>query len=142
MNLTNNIISLKNISKTYYKAQGELLSIKNISFDVHKNDFIAIIGPSGCGKSTLLNIICEIDKDYEGTIIAKENLVIGYMLQNDSLFEWLTVLQNACLGLKINKNLTTSNKEYVEKLLIKYGLKDFINKKVSELSGGMKQRVV
>ncbi|MEG1143713.1 MAG: ATP-binding cassette domain-containing protein, partial [Bacilli bacterium] len=141
MNLTNNIISLKNISKTYYKAQGELLSIKNISFDVHKNDFIAIIGPSGCGKSTLLNIICEIDKDYEGTIIAKENLVIGYMLQNDSLFEWLTVLQNACLGLKINKNLTTSNKEYVEKLLIKYGLKDFINKKVSELSGGMKQRV-
>ena len=63
------------------------------------------------------------------------------MLQEDALFPWLSVFDNACLGLKIEKKLTKENISYVKELLTKYGLEDFINKKVNDLSGGMRQRV-
>ena len=69
MNSTNKILSLKNISKTYYTLKDETKVLDNISFDVYQNDFIGIIGPSGCGKSTILNIISNLDKDYSGKII-------------------------------------------------------------------------
>lgn len=141
MNSTNKILSLKNISKTYYTLKDETKVLDNISFDVYQNDFIGIIGPSGCGKSTILNIISNLDKDYSGKIIKDENIKIGYMLQEHALFEWLTILDNALLGLKITKTLNDENKEYVISLLNKYGLKDYINKYPNELSGGMKQRL-
>ena len=64
------------------------------------------------------------------------------MFQNDCLFPWLTILDNCLIGLKIQKQLTKGNIEYVKKLLTNYGLKDFINSYPSNLSGGMKQRVV
>ncbi|MPM35885.1 Aliphatic sulfonates import ATP-binding protein SsuB [bioreactor metagenome] len=69
------------------------------------------------------------------------NSRIGYMLQKDHLFEWLTIFENACLGLDIQNQLTTKNKEYVHFLCNKYGLSDFENRHPSELSGGMRQRV-
>lgn len=69
------------------------------------------------------------------------NSRIGYMLQKDHLFEWLTIFENACLGLEIQKQLTTKNKEYVHFLCNKYGLSGFENRHPSELSGGMRQRV-
>ena len=62
------------------------------------------------------------------------------MLQKDHLFEWLTVFENACLGLRIQKKLTSETKEYVSNLFKKYGLSGFENKRPSELSGGMRQR--
>jgi NitT/TauT family transport system ATP-binding protein len=63
------------------------------------------------------------------------------MLQDDSLFDWLTVYENAIIGLKIKHLLTSNNIKYVKDLLIKYGLKDFMNKYPKSLSGGMRQRV-
>ena len=63
------------------------------------------------------------------------------MLQDDLLFEWLTIYDNCLLGLKIQKKLNSENKKYVLDLLEKYGLKDFINMYPSNLSGGMRQRV-
>ena len=66
---------------------------------------------------------------------------IGYMFQNDCLFPWLTILDNCLIGLKIQKQLTKENIDYVKQLLTNYGLKDFINSYPSNLSGGMKQRV-
>ena len=63
------------------------------------------------------------------------------MFQYDALFNWLTIYENATLGLKIQKKDTKENLEYVKLLLKKYGLEEFINKKPYELSGGMKQRV-
>ena len=64
------------------------------------------------------------------------------MLQNDALFPWLTIFDNAILGLKIAKKDTLENKEYVKNLLKTYNLEEFINKYPNELSGGMRQRVV
>lgn len=135
------ILKIENLNKTYHSLKGEVLTIKDFSLDIKENSFISIIGTSGCGKSTILNIISNLDKDYEGNIIFDRDRIVGYMLQDDSLFEWLTVLENAILGLKIQKKDTKENIEYVKNLLIKYGLKDFINKHPSHLSGGMRQRV-
>ena len=66
---------------------------------------------------------------------------MGYMLQNDTLFPWLNILDNTLLGLKVEKNITKENIQKVTKLLETYGLKDFIKKYPNNLSGGMRQRV-
>lgn len=58
----NNVISIKNLSKTYHNKQGELLAIKDFSYDFQEGDYIAIVGPSGCGKSTILSILAELEK--------------------------------------------------------------------------------
>lgn len=136
------ILSVENLSKVFYTKEGEIKAIDKISFDVNKNDFICIVGSSGCGKSTLLNIIAGLDKPSNGNItFYKKNTIIGYMLQEDALLPYLTILDNALLGLEIKKIKTRENIEYVKNLLTTYGLKDFMNKYPKELSGGMKQRV-
>lgn len=138
----NNIVQIKNISKDFYSKNKITTAIKDISLDVKDGEFVAIVGPSGCGKSTLLNILCNLDKPTSGQIILKNNAKIGYMLQQDCLFPWLTIFDNCCIGLKIENKLTKENKEYVKNLLYTYGLKDFINSYPNSLSGGMRQRVV
>ncbi len=141
MNLTNKILSVNNVSKSYYSLNGETNALDNISFDLYEGEFLGIIGPSGCGKSSILNIISGLDKEYKGKIYIKDGIKIGYMFQEDALFPWLTILDNALLGLKISKKLNQENKNYVLNLLKKYGLYDFRNKYPNELSGGMKQRL-
>lgn len=136
----NKILSLEHISKTFYTPNGEINAIKDITFDINKGEIIGIVGSSGCGKSTLLNIIDELDKEYNGKIF-KEKIKIAYMLQSDCLLPWLSVLDNACIGLKLENNLTQENIDYVKDLLKKFGLENFINSKPNNLSGGMKQRV-
>ena len=140
--MNNIILTLKNLSKTYYTKSGETLAIKNFSYDVKENTIIAIVGPSGCGKSTLLNIIGNLEEKTSGEIIFKNNKnKIGYMFQNDCLFPWLNILDNCLIGLKIKNELTEEKKEYVINLLTNYGLKDFIYSYPNNLSGGMRQRV-
>jgi len=136
----NSVLTIKNISKNYYTLKEEIKAIDNITLDIKKGDFISIVGPSGCGKSTLLSILNKQEKQTTGNINYYNNS-IGYMLQEDALFDWLNVLDNCLLGLKINKQLSIENKEYVLKLLCKYGLKDFIYSYPNSLSGGMRQRV-
>ena len=140
MNLTN-ILNVNNLSKTYHSKNGEIIAVNNISFNVNKEEFVGIIGPSGCGKSSILNIISNLDTKYKGKISVNKNIKIAYMLQEDALFPWLTILENVLLGLKIKKQLTKENKDYTIMLLKKYGLYEFRNKYPKELSGGMKQRV-
>lgn len=141
--MKNNLLTIKNLSKTYYTKEKEILAIDNISLDIPKNSITAIVGPSGCGKSTLLNIIGNLESKTEGTINFEKNKnKIGYMFQSDCLFPWLTILDNCLLGLKLKKELTQERKEYVINLLRNYGLKDFMNTYPNNLSGGMKQRVL
>ena len=137
----NKIIQIDNLSKKYYDKKHEILALRNITLDVYDGEFLVIVGPSGCGKSTLLNIIGNIDKKHGGNISISDNIKIGYMLQSDCLFSWLTILDNALLGLKINDMLTEDNINYVKELLSTYGLAEFMDSYPSSLSGGMKQRV-
>lgn len=139
--LMNSILSIRNLFKSYNSKSGEVVAIDGLNFEVMEGEFLSIIGSSGCGKSTILNILSGLDKDYEGTYEYKEGVTFSYMLQEDALFPWLTVLENTLIGLKIQKKYTKENVEYVKHLLCKYGLEDFMNTKISNLSGGMKQRV-
>ena len=136
-----NLIEINNLSKSYYSIKEETKVIDNISFILKENEHLGIIGPSGCGKSSLLNILSLLDKEYDGTIKYKDNIKIGYMFQNDLLFDHLTIYDNCTLGLKINKKLDNESKEYVNYLLKKYNLYKYKNNYPNELSGGMRQRV-
>ncbi len=140
--MNNKLLEIKNLSKKYHTKDGEILAISNINMEVYEKEFISLVGSSGCGKSTLLNIIAGLDKESEGEIhFEKENPKIGYMFQSDCLFPWLTIYENALLGLKIQKEITKEREDYVLSLLKKYNLYDFKDKYPSCLSGGMKQRV-
>lgn len=136
------ILEIKNLHKKYHNMSGEVTAIEDISLNVKNGEFIAIVGPSGCGKSTLLSILCGLEDKSNGEIIIKDNKKLGYMLQQDCLFPWLTILDNCLIGLKIENKLNKENKESVISLLKTYGLGDFIYKYPSSLSGGMRQRVL
>ena len=135
------ILKINNLSKTYYTKKNEIHAVDNFNLELKEGEFIAIVGPSGCGKSTILSILSGIDNDYKGTIIKNKNINFGYMLQQDALFNWRTILDNTLIGLEIQNKLTDENIEYVKNLLNTYGLKDFIDNYPSSLSGGMRQRV-
>ena len=138
----NNILKINKLCKTYYTKLGCVEALKNVNLDVREGEIIGVIGNSGCGKSTLLSILSKLDKSTSGSIESKYgDYTVGYMLQNDALFPWLTILDNATLGLKIKNIKTNENIEYTKKLLETYGLGDFMYKYPSSLSGGMKQRV-
>ena len=136
------ILVIENLTKIYHSKDGETLAIKDLNLKIKEGEFVAIVGPSGCGKSTLLSILCNLENKSDGNIIFKnKNPKLGYMLQEDTLFPWLNILDNCLLGLKVQKKITKENKNKVLNLLETYGLKDFIKKYPDNLSGGMRQRV-
>ena len=140
-NTSNDILIINNLSKIYHTNTREITAIKNLNINIKEGEGVAIVGPSGCGKTTLLSILCGLEKESDGTItFPKGKAKMGYMLQNDTLFPWLNILDNALLGLKVEKNITKDSKNKVINLLKTYGLEDFIYKYPSNLSGGMKQR--
>ena len=140
--MQDNILSIRNLNKTYHDIQGETVAIRDLNIDIKDKEIVALVGPSGCGKSTLLGILAGLEKESNGSILFNGRKKIGFMLQSDSLYPWLTVLENSLLGLEIEKKLTKENIKKVHKLLDKYGLNDFKDKYPRSLSGGMKQRVV
>lgn len=137
----NEILKINNLKKRYHTNKKEVLAVDNFTLSINDGDFIAIVGPSGCGKSTILSILSGLEDKSEGEIFFN-NKNVGYMLQQDALFNFRTILDNCLLGLEITKKLNKKNIENVENLLNNYGLKDFINSYPNTLSGGMRQRVV
>ena len=140
------LLERKNLSVSYQTKKTEVKAVENLEFSVSKGEFVAIIGRSGCGKTSILSVIAGL-LPYEGDIklngkkVLKPSTNIGYMLQRDELFEWLTIEENVYLPLKlrrIKKDEVVKNN--VERLIEKYGLKDFRKSFPSELSGGMRQR--
>ena len=136
-----NILKIKNLKKIYHTLHEEIEAINDFSLDLKENEFVALVGPSGCGKSTILKILSGLEKASDGNIEIDKNIKLGYMLQEDSLFDWLTIKENCLLGLKVQNILTKENEKNVLRLLETYGLKDFVNSYPSNLSGGMRQRV-
>ncbi len=120
---------LKDISKVYQDENGEILAIKNFSYDFNQGDFVSLVGPSGCGKSTLLSIIAGLEAPTSGSVILDGKDItgkvenIGYMLQKDYLLDWRTVYKNVLLGLEIKNMLSDETKKYALKLLKTYGLR-------------------
>ena len=130
-----NVFKLK---KIYHTNKEEIIAIDDININLKDNEIISIIGPSGCGKSTILSILACVEDKTDGEIIGTSNY--GYMLQNDLLFDWLSIYDNCTIGLKIKNIYNDENRSYVNELLKKYDLEKFKDMYPSQLSGGMKQR--
>ncbi len=141
-----NMIGLHHASVVYHSPADTLQAVKDVSFTVARGEFVALIGPSGCGKSTLLSVLAGLERLSGGTAavcgekVSGTSRHIGLMPQRDGLFEWLTVRRNVCLGLQLRGELDEEHLTYVEQLLQRYGLREFGDKRPSELSGGMRQR--
>ena len=139
--MKNKVLSINHLKKSYHDKKSEIKALDDINFDVYEKEFISIVGPSGCGKSTILSILSILEEKSGGTFSLDKDATIGYMLQEDSLFFWRTILDNCLIGLEITNKLNEENKNYVLNLLKTYGLYEFKDKYPSSLSGGMRQRV-
>ena len=136
------LVDIKNVCKKYQTKNSEIEALNNINFSINEGDIIAIVGPSGCGKSTILSVLSNLENYDKGKIITyKKDLKYGYMFQHDTLFDWITVMDNCMLGSKINGDLSKKNKDECLELLDRYGLSKFKDNYPSSLSGGMRQRV-
>lgn len=150
------VISLKNVKKSYYLGKQELPVLKGIDLTVMNNEYISLMGPSGSGKSTLMNIIGCLDTLSEGTYILNgkdvskmtddeladvRNVEIGFVFQQFNLLPRLTAWENVALPLiyaGVNKK---DREERARDILDKVGLADRAHHKPNELSGGQSQRV-
>jgi NitT/TauT family transport system ATP-binding protein len=140
-------VELRNVGLRYFGPEGETEALKGISLAVTPGEFVAVIGPSGCGKSTLLSLISGLVTPTEGAVLIDGKPVtgpsrkVGYMLQQDYLFEWRTILENTLLGAEIQGVPMAKARERAAQLLTRYGLGQFLNHLPRQLSGGMRQRV-
>ena len=150
------MLRLENIKKDYITGDSKVQALKGISLNFRKNEFVSILGQSGCGKTTLLNIIGGLDRYTSGDLIingksTKEfkskdwdfyrNHSVGFVFQNYNLIPHQTVLSNVELALTLSGVSKKERRKRAIKALEEVGLKDQINKKPNQLSGGQMQRV-
>ena len=141
------VISLEAVKKSFFSPGGEAVHvIQDITLDIKQEEFVSIVGPSGCGKSTMFNIIAGLLEPSDGSITLRGSdpacgARIGYMLQQDLLFPWRTIIDNVCLGLELQGINKKKRYALARDHLARYGLADFADQYPSTLSGGMRQRV-
>jgi len=140
-------VSIRNVSLRYFTSASETEALSDISIEIPTGEFVSIIGQSGCGKSTLLSLIAGVLMPTGGEVLVDgrpvrgPNPKIGYMLQQDYLFEWRTILENAILGAEVQGTDLEKAKARAVQLLTRYGLGKFLKHLPRQLSGGMRQRV-
>ncbi|HYA57721.1 MAG TPA: ABC transporter ATP-binding protein [Thermoplasmata archaeon] len=141
------LIRVEHVDKSFVSRHSSISIMKDISFEVKDNDFLAIVGPSGCGKSTLLRLIQGLDRPTAGQIYFRDqpvDHVVGQMamvFQNFALYPWLTVAQNVAFGLEALGWPKEKMAAQVERYISVTGLDGFQEAYPRELSGGMRQRV-
>lgn len=150
------MLQLVNIKKDYIVAGEAVHALKGVSINFRKSEFVSILGPSGCGKTTLLNIIGGLDKYTSGDLIIEgvstkkfndrdwdtyRNHSIGFIFQSYHLIPHQTILQNVELALMISGVSRRERRRRAIEALDKVGLKDKINNRPNQLSGGQAQRV-
>jgi len=150
------LVSVQNISKSYWRDSLEIPVLTNISFDVPEGEFVGLMGPSGSGKTTLLNLIAGIDRPTQGAIMVSDTDVtrlnesqlakwrshnIGFVFQFYNLLPVLTAFENVELPLLLSKLSKKERREHVEFALKIVGLEDRMCHYPKQLSGGQEQRV-
>ena len=121
--------------------------IDDLDLQIASCESVALLGPSGCGKSTLLHLISGLIKPTSGQIILDGNQITkptpkcNLMLQQATLYPWLTVFQNAAFGLNIQGFSKTDTEKIVNPILRMVKLHNLANRNVRQLSGGQQQRV-
>ena len=150
-----NVLEVKQVNKEYGLKGFKTSVLKDINLNVEKGDFISIMGPSGAGKTTLLNLMSTLDKPTTGQIIldghdlskvSSKKLAmirrdqIGFIFQDYSLLDNMTILDNIALPLAKKKKKTNEIIQKATEMAQLFGLEKHLNKYPYELSGGQKQR--
>ncbi len=142
----NPILEAKSLNKSFLLAGVPQLILEDASMQLQDKEFLSIIGASGCGKSTFLELLAGITKPDRGSVIHQGKDItaqggyLGYMPQDDLLFAWLSVFENALLPARIqNRDLAQAKKRLAELLPI-FNLETHAQHLPWQLSGGLKQR--
>ncbi|WP_018130984.1 ABC transporter ATP-binding protein [Effusibacillus pohliae] len=139
-------IRFERVSKKYLSLSGETTAVEQFDCAIREGEFIGIVGPSGCGKSTLLSMLAGLFAPTSGEVrlfgqpVTGPSPIIGYMLQQDYLLPWRTILDNVCIGLEIRGQKNQEQIDYAKRLLHEMGLAGTEHKYPHQLSGGMRQR--
>jgi putative ABC transport system ATP-binding protein len=150
------IIQMEEIQKIYDTGKIKVEALRGITLNVKKGEFVAVVGPSGSGKSTLMNLIGCLDTPSGGNYLLGGETVagldadkladvrnrrVGFVFQNFNLLSSLTAYENVEMPLLFGGVATAERKRRVEDLMDRVGLKDRMEHKPTELSGGQMQRV-
>jgi NitT/TauT family transport system ATP-binding protein len=141
------LIDVQGVSKTYMTRDGAVEAIRNVSFQVRRGEFVAILGPSGCGKSTLMLITAGLLEPSGGKVFIAGRQVtspqtdIGIVFQRPVLLDWRNALGNVLIQVELRRLNPKDYEARARHLLKSTGLEGFESKYPFELSGGMQQRV-
>lgn len=150
------IIAVENLKKTYVMGTTQVHALQDITLNIHKNEYVALMGPSGSGKSTLMNLLGCLDTPTNGNywlnntevstltddqLAHIRNKEIGFVFQTFNLLPRLTALENVALPLVYAGVSRKERLEKAQEVLDAVGLGDRVTHKPNELSGGQRQRV-
>ena len=144
--MSQNIIEIKNVSKTY----GDNTVLNNLSLNIRKNEFLTLLGPSGCGKTTTLKILAGFENSDIGKVLFNDEDIsalppykrqLNTVFQKYALFPHMNVYENIAFGLKIKKVSKNEIDKKVSEMLKLVALEGFEKRSIDSLSGGQQQRV-
>ena len=154
--MSTSLIQIRNLTKSFRKGPNLITPLEELSLEVSRGEFLALMGPSGSGKTTLLNLIAGIDTPSRGELLIDgqdlgnlsraqltrwRSLQVGYIFQLYHLVPILSAYENVELPLLLQSLTRAQRRERVEAALDLVGLSDRIHHRPAELSGGQEQRV-
>jgi NitT/TauT family transport system ATP-binding protein len=132
--MNDSLVLLENVCCSF----GPTDVLRDISLEIHRGEFVAVVGPSGCGKTTLLNLLSRFYKPSSGTLKSPASARMVY--QHDGLFPWRTAAENIAMGLRYLKDSAERERQLKDAVSL-IGLQGFESHYPHQLSGGMRQRV-
>ena len=152
----NTVLRTQDVTKLYGKGSTSIVAVDQVSLQIERGEFVALVGPSGSGKTTMLAMLAALLSPTSGAIFIdgqdlsqmkeKERArfrgqKIGFTFQANNLVPYLSALENVELMLRLNKELDKSGKARARELLVRLGLEERLNNLPNQLSGGQQQRV-
>jgi len=150
------MIRLENVTKRYDMGGASVFALRDVSLELGRGEYVALLGPSGSGKSTLLHVIGCLDRPTSGRYLLEDedvgaldpnrladlrNRKMGFVFQAFHLLPRLSALENVALPLRLGGVGTAERTERARELLSRVGLEDRLGHRPAELSGGQQQRV-
>ena len=141
------VLEVNGLTRKFGEGPGAVTALEDVSFHVHRREFLCVVGASGCGKSTLVRLLAGLDRPTSGTLLLDGKPVDGpsadrgMVFQGYTLFPWLTVRGNVMFGPRMKGQGRTAASDEADQWLELVGLSSFADSYPHQLSGGMKQRV-